>query len=109
MLALHVVSRHGHSHLVLDELLDAISDVEVVLVVLEADIARLEEAIGGDGVFCRGFVLPVAFEDVGPGKPQLADVSGTKLGVVGRHVFGLHIGEQLAYTADRCVPFAPWL
>ena len=104
-----LTSRRDLEALILDKLLDTVGDVEIVLLVLEADVARLEVAVLGDGVPRRIRLLPVTFEHVGPFEPQLAWLARPELRAFGRDVLGGHVGEHLANGADGRVPFFPGL
>lgn len=73
---------------VFDQLLAAVRDEHVPLGVLVADIAGLEEPVGGKGLARLGRVVEVAFEDVGAFDPELADFAVRDLLVVRRYEFG---------------------
>ena len=69
--------------LVFDQLFDSISDVEIMLFVLKADVTRFEESIRCDSLFGRRLVLPISFEDVGAAEPEFACFAGTEFFAVG--------------------------
>ena len=64
-----------------DQLLAAAADVEVAGVVEPAEIARAEEAVGGEGLGGGLGIVPVAREQVGPARLDLA-LPGGRLGAV---------------------------
>lgn len=78
---------------VLDQLLDAVGDVEVAVLVLVPDVAGLEVAVRGQGVRGAFGVAVVALEDVGALHPQLAYLAGGHFGFLGGHVFRGHVRE----------------
>lgn len=57
---------------VFDELLDAVGDVKVAVLVYVEDVARFEPAVLGEGVFLKIWAVPVAAEDVGTLDQELA-------------------------------------
>jgi hypothetical protein len=95
--------------LILDQLLDAIRDVEIMLLVLKPNISRLEVAVLCDRVLRRVRLVPVTLEDVRALEPELAGLARAELRTLGRDVLGGHVGEHLADGADRRIPFFPWL
>ena len=98
------LGRRDLEALVLDELLDAVGDVEVPVLVLVADVAGLEVAVGGEGVGGAGGVVQVAFEDVGALDPELARFADGQFFLFWGHVFGGLVGEEDADGADGGVP-----
>ena len=88
---------------------DAVGDEEVALLVLVPDIARLEEAVGGERVGGAFGVVQVPLEDVGALDPQLADLACGQLLLLGRHVLCGLVGEQGADGPDGLVPVLPGL
>ncbi len=90
--------------LVFYEFLDAVSDVEVAVFVLVADVAGLEVAVLCYGVGGTGGVVMVALEDVGAFDPELADFADRHFGFFRGHVLGGLVGKEAADGADCCVP-----
>ena len=78
---------------VFDEFFDAVGDVEVAGGVLVADVSCFEISVVGQGVRGSGWVVQVAFEDVGAFDPEFPGLADGNFGFVGGHVFCGLIGE----------------
>lgn len=94
---------------VFDQLLYAVRNVKVVLLVLEPHVAGLEVSVLGDCVLRVRRALPVALEHVGTFEPELALLAGAELFPFGGDVLGRHVWEHFADRADGGVPFVPGL
>jgi len=70
--------------------------MKIVVFALEANVARLEEALWCDRVLGSFFVPPVPLEDIGTLDPKLARLARLHFFAVFGDVHGGHIGEELA-------------
>ena len=93
--------------LVLDQLLDAVGDVEVAICVLVADVAGLEVPVVCESIASAFRVVVVALEDIGALDPELSDLARGDFLVVRADVFGRLVGEKSADGADGVVPALP--
>lgn len=92
-----------------DKFLHSVRDVHVPILILETNIARLEVHVSlmlGLGAGCRFGVVVVAEEDVGPGYPDFAFLTGWDfVAAVRRHEFDYLIGEGGTDGAETVIPF----
>ena len=92
--SLQLRGRHLHS-LVLDQLLEPIDDVQVLVLVDEANVTAVQPALSVDGMGGGLRIVEVAFHDLRSAVPDLALLGATELSTIDRvDDAGLGIGDQ---------------
>jgi len=93
----------------LDQLLDAIGDVEVAFLILVANIASLEVPIIRQSILRAFCIIQIALEDIRTLDPQLAGLAYRQLLILRAHILRRLVRQQHANRADSAMPPFPRL